>query len=70
MSRTNNVTNDKYMEIRFVARIAVPVSDFRVLPRTKEIGIVTCKVVPVSDFRVLPRTKEIRIVTCKVDARL
>ena len=52
MSCTNNVTNDKYMEIGFVARRAVPVSDFRVLPRTKEIGIVTCKVVPVSDFRV------------------
>ena len=52
MSRTNNVTNDKYMEIGIVVRRAVPVSDFRELPRTKEIGIVTCKAVPVSDFRV------------------
>ena len=52
MSRTNNVTNDKYMEIGFVVRIAVPVSDFRVLPRTKEIGFVARRAVPVSDFRV------------------
>ena len=52
MSCTNNVTNDKYIGIGFVARIAVPVSDFRVLPRTKEIGFVARIAVPVSDFRV------------------